>query len=138
MLDIKLHQLMPTRGMDSGSPFCVKVHRALAYKGLDYTPLNVNSPGELKALNPRRSKLPVLEYNGKLILDSTGHQEVYDLIADPGEATPLTDLDPTILARLRAVAAASVTQGAAAGQGEPLGDLDPETLQALRELGYLE
>ena len=71
MLDIKLHQLMPTRGMDSGSPFCVKVHRALAYKGLDYTPLNVNSPGELKALNPRRSKLPVLEYNGKLILDST-------------------------------------------------------------------
>ncbi len=90
-------------------------------------------------LEPHRRSFGVgLDGRYKLILDSTGHQEVYDLIADPGEATPLTDLDPTILARLRAVAAASVTQGAAAGQGEPLGDLDPETLQALRELGYLE
>jgi len=57
--------------MDSSSPFCTKVHRALSYKGLDYTPREVNSPGELKALNPARSKLPVLEYNGQLLLDST-------------------------------------------------------------------
>jgi glutathione S-transferase len=71
MPDITLHQLMPTHGMDSSSPFCTKVHRALSYKGLDYTPREVNSPGELKALNPGRSKLPVLEYSGQLILDST-------------------------------------------------------------------
>lgn len=97
MIDITLHQLMPTRGMDSGSPFCVKVHRALTYKGLDYTPRIVNSPGELKALNPRRSKLPVLEYNGKLILDST---TILRFLDEKHPAPPLYPAEATARARV--------------------------------------
>ncbi len=70
MAKITLHQFGPFPGVDSGSPFCTKVHRALAYKGLAYAIRNAASPASIKKLNPR-GKLPVLEVEGRLIPDSS-------------------------------------------------------------------
>lgn len=54
------------------SPFCEKVRRGLAYKGLAYKKVECGgmSYGELKRINPRR-KVPVLEHNGRRIVDSS-------------------------------------------------------------------
>ncbi|MCP4443964.1 MAG: glutathione S-transferase family protein [Myxococcales bacterium] len=70
MADITLHQFSKDPGTESASPFCVKAHRALGFKGLPYRVKNVGSPGELKRLNPEHRKLPVLEHDGTLIADS--------------------------------------------------------------------
>lgn len=71
MTRIVLHQFNSDTGVESGSPFCVKVHRMLAFKGLSYTPHDVASPRELARLNPGARKLPVLEHDGELVADST-------------------------------------------------------------------
>ena len=71
MPDITLYQFPTFPGQDSGSPFCTKVHRILAMKGLDYTPEAVGGPGELKRLNPGVGKVPVLRYDGELVRDSS-------------------------------------------------------------------
>jgi glutathione S-transferase len=70
MPEIVLYQFGPDLGVESGSPFCVKVHRGLALKGLDYRPRIVGSPGEMKRLNPGVSKVPVLEWDGEFVTDS--------------------------------------------------------------------
>jgi glutathione S-transferase len=70
MPEIRLHQFGPFPGVDSGSPFCTKVHRALAFKGLAYRPKNAASPAAVKKINPR-GKLPVIELDGRLIPDSS-------------------------------------------------------------------
>jgi len=70
MPTITLHQFGPFPGVDSGSPFCTKVHRALAFKGIAYRPKNAASPAAIKRINPR-GKLPVLEIDGRLIADSS-------------------------------------------------------------------
>lgn len=90
-------------------------------------------------LEPHRRSFQVgVDGRYKLILDSTGHEEVYDLLNDPGEKTPLTQLDPAVLERLRAVAQAGAALEGGAGEGGELEGMDPETLEALRELGYVE
>ncbi len=71
MAEITLHQFAPDLGSESASPFCVKVHRALGGKGVDYNVRNVFSPKELARLNPEHKKLPVLEVGGRFIPDST-------------------------------------------------------------------
>jgi arylsulfatase A-like enzyme len=71
----------------------------------------------------------------KLIVDSRGQRELYDLEADPEEASPLDRLEPALLQRLEAVATAGL---AGDGEGAELGELDEETRAALRELGYIE
>lgn len=71
MTEIVLHQFAGDTGVESGSPFCVKVHRALAFKGVPYQTRNVGAPGALKRLNPGVCKVPVIEAEGALIADST-------------------------------------------------------------------
>jgi arylsulfatase A-like enzyme len=71
----------------------------------------------------------------KLIVDSNGHQELYDLEADPDETTPLDAIEPARMERLHAVASAGLDQQAGGGE---LGEIDEETRRALQELGYLE
>lgn len=71
MTDIILYQYAGDIGVESASPFCVKVHRLLAFKGLDYETKNVGSPGEMKKINPGILKVPVLSYDGQLVADSS-------------------------------------------------------------------
>jgi len=55
---------------ESYSPFCMKVHRALRYAGLDYSSQNDGNPAAAKALNPK-GQLPVLLVDGTPLADST-------------------------------------------------------------------
>jgi glutathione S-transferase len=70
MPEIKLYQFGPIADRESASPFCVKLHYALRYKRLPFEIVNLASPNQVKKYNPR-GKLPVLGYDGTLILDST-------------------------------------------------------------------
>ena len=70
MADIKLYQFGPIAGRESASPFCVKLHYALRYKHLPFEAVNLASPTQVKKYNPR-GKLPVLGYDGTLLIDST-------------------------------------------------------------------
>lgn len=70
MAEIKLYQFGPIAGRESASPFCVKLHYALRYKRLPFEAVNLASPTQVKKYNPR-GKLPVLGYDGTLIIDST-------------------------------------------------------------------
>ncbi len=70
MAEIKLYQFGPIADRESASPFCVKLHYALRYKGLPFEAVNLASPTQVKKYNPR-GKLPVLGYDGTLILDSS-------------------------------------------------------------------
>lgn len=56
-------------GVQSWSPFCLKVHRALAYAGLAYESRR-GSPRDFLRLNPA-GQLPVLLVDGRVIADST-------------------------------------------------------------------
>ncbi len=71
MADILLYQFEGDTGVESASPFCVKVHRLLGFKALAYEVKTVGSPAEMKSINPLAGKVPVLEYDGKLLTDST-------------------------------------------------------------------
>jgi glutathione S-transferase len=68
--EINLYQFGPIADRESASPFCVKLHYALRYKRLPFTAVNLASPTQVKKYNPR-GKLPVLGYDGRLILDSS-------------------------------------------------------------------
>ena len=70
MADIKLYQFGPIADRESASPFCVKLHYALRYKCLPFEAVSLASPTQAKKYNPR-GKLPVLGYDGTLILDSS-------------------------------------------------------------------
>ncbi len=90
-------------------------------------------------LDPHRRAFGVgLDGRYKLILDSEGGEEIYDLLEDPQENQPLDTLEPARLERLRAVARASLGTDGGGESGGGVGELDPETAAALRELGYLE
>ena len=75
MARIILHQL-------EISPFCDKVRRVLAYKGLDYAVRNVPMAdlGGLKRLSPV-GKVPILELNGRVLHDSSDICRALDLHA---------------------------------------------------------
>jgi len=64
------------------SPFCDKVRRVLAYKGLDYAVRNVPMAdlGGLKRLSPV-GKVPILELNGRVLHDSSDICRALDLHA---------------------------------------------------------
>lgn len=96
--DLTLYQFGGDRGVESGSPFCAKVHRALAFKGLAYRTQVVASPGELARLNPGIAKVPVLSYDGELVADST---RILDLLEERHPDPPLWPADREARAQAR-------------------------------------
>ncbi|MGF1510098.1 MAG: glutathione S-transferase family protein [Myxococcota bacterium] len=70
MEPLTLFQIAPDGPIESGSPFCIKVQRALTYKKVDYRTVNVN-PARLRSVNPETGKVPVLDFGGESIHDST-------------------------------------------------------------------
>ena len=91
MPEITLYQIPPLPGQDSGSPFSTKVHRLLCCKGLAYRPKDAMNPFELKRLNPRARKLPVLGYDGELVADSS---RIAALLEERHPAPSLWPADP--------------------------------------------
>lgn len=73
MAGIILHQL-------EISPFCDKVRRVLAYKGLDYSVRNIPMAelGKLRRLSPV-GKVPILELEGRVLHDSSDICRALDL-----------------------------------------------------------
>ena len=57
-------------GLESFSPFCLKVHRALSAAGLSYERRRGHSPDAFRELNPA-GQVPVLLVNGAPVYDST-------------------------------------------------------------------
>lgn len=60
----------PLADLESYSPFCVKVHRALKAGGLAYTSRRATTPDGHRDVNPQR-QVPVLLIDGRPIADST-------------------------------------------------------------------
>jgi glutathione S-transferase len=95
---IRLYQFAPDYGLESASSFCVKVQRALQLQGLAYEAINV-SPPDIPKLNPEAKKLPVVEIEGRRVIDSTQILRAIDALSpDPslypeaGEARALDHL----------------------------------------------
>jgi glutathione S-transferase len=57
-------------GVESYSPFCLKVHRALRTAGLSYERRHANRPDAFRNFNPTR-QVPVLLVDGEPVADST-------------------------------------------------------------------
>ena len=57
-------------GLESYSPFCLKVHRALKLARLDYRRRHGRAPSDFKRLNPA-AQVPVLLIDGVPVADST-------------------------------------------------------------------
>jgi glutathione S-transferase len=57
-------------GLESWSPFCLKVHRALRTAGLPYTSRHGRMPSDFEDLNPA-GQVPVLLVDGTPVADST-------------------------------------------------------------------
>src|SRR5688500_13082267 len=57
-------------GLESWSPFCLKVHRALRAAGLPYTSRHGTMPADFKHLNPA-GQVPVLLVDDEPVYDST-------------------------------------------------------------------
>jgi glutathione S-transferase len=96
MPEIVLYQFSPVPGQDSVSPFCSKVHRLLTAKGLAYRVRNLGNPMELKKLNPRARKVPVVSWDGELLVDSSHIARVLD---ERVPSPPLLPKDPAARAQ---------------------------------------
>lgn len=70
--DLELCELAETKleGLESYSPFCLKVHRTLRVAGLTYTRRHGRHPGVFKSLNPT-GQVPILLVDGEPVCDST-------------------------------------------------------------------
>lgn len=92
MADVVLHQW-------EMSPFCNKVRRCLSHKGIEYRVVDYNGLLARKAasLSPV-GKLPVLDYDGERIQDSTRIAEFLD---KRHPEKPLYPRDELVLARAR-------------------------------------
>jgi glutathione S-transferase len=77
-------------GLESWSPFCLKVHRALRLAGLRYERRHGSRPGEWRRLNPR-GQVPVLLVGDEPVFDSTAILRRLDAIS--GGALTLGDAD---------------------------------------------
>lgn len=73
-------------GLESYSPFCLKVHRALKAARLAYSSIRATRPSEFKKLNPA-AQVPVLLVDGEPISDSTRILQRIDAMA-PGMISP--------------------------------------------------
>ena len=63
-------------GIETYSPFCLKVHRALRHAGLTYNSRHEDQPSAYAALNPRK-QVPVLLVDGVPVFDSSEILRVY-------------------------------------------------------------
>lgn len=83
------------------SPFCNKVRRCLKYKGVDYSITNYNG---LLALNAAKlskvGKLPVLDYDGERIQDSTAIAHFLDQKFPKKPLYPVDDPQALAAARM--------------------------------------
>jgi glutathione S-transferase len=70
--EVVLCELAPTgiAGLESYSPFCLKVHRALKGAGIPYTSRRGATPSAFRDLNPA-AQVPVLLVGGVPVADST-------------------------------------------------------------------
>jgi hypothetical protein len=76
----------------------------------------------------------VIEWPYKLIRTAGAERlELYDLVADPGERSDLSESEPDRVVRLQS----RLPERQADGRPDPV-TLDVETRRSLRELGYLE
>ncbi len=92
---IILYQFPGPEKLQSISPFCVKVHRILARKGLAYEVKNLMSPMQVRKVNPI-GKLPAIEYDGKLVTDSS---HIARFLEDKHPDPPLYPKDEGLRAR---------------------------------------
>src|SRR5579863_6280466 len=76
-------------GVESYSPFCLKVHRALQAAGLPYERRHGRAPQDFAKENPR-GQVPVLLVDGEPVADSTRIVRRIEEIAGPigGETDP--------------------------------------------------
>lgn len=76
-------------GVESHSPFCLKVHRALRASGLPYERRHGGAPGDFAKENPL-GQVPVLLVDGEPVADSTQILRRVEEIAGPfgGEMDP--------------------------------------------------
>lgn len=72
--------------LESYSPFCLKVHRALKAARLQYSSIRATRPSEFKKLNPA-AQVPVLLIDGEPVSDSTRILQRIDAMA-PGRISP--------------------------------------------------
>lgn len=95
MEQIKLYQWPAIPGLESASPFCMKIHWALRYKRLPFDAITMADRGAVLTLN-RRAKLPALSYGDTTVCDSS------DIIRFLEERYPEPQLyprDPALRAR---------------------------------------
>lgn len=74
-----------TATIDSYSPFCLKIHRALRAAGLRYERNMQANPGAFRKLNPA-GKVPILIADGRAIPDSTAI--LHEIVGWTGALTP--------------------------------------------------
>lgn len=88
-----LHQFAPYGPFASASPFCEKVYRAFAFKGV---PIEISNtpPEKIGQVSPQTKKLPVVDVPGQRITDSSdaiawleaNHPEPRLIPSDPRDA----------------------------------------------------
>ena len=79
-MKLELLELGPdTHGLESISPFCLKVHRALKFYGLSYERRHALRPSQHKKYNPT-GQAPVLLIGGKPVPDSTAIIKALDAL----------------------------------------------------------
>lgn len=76
-------------GIETYSPFCLKVHRALRHARLSYTSRHENNPAAYGALNPRK-QVPVLLVDGSPVFDSSEILRAIEQLA-PASMIPFAD-----------------------------------------------
>jgi glutathione S-transferase len=92
---ITLYQWPAITGLESASPFCMKIHWALAYKRLPFDPVTMADRAAVVALNPR-AKLPALKYGDNIVSDST---DIMRFIEERHPEPRLYPSDPAARAR---------------------------------------
>jgi glutathione S-transferase len=95
MEQIKLYQWAAIPGLESASPFCIKIHWALRYKHLPFETITMTDRNAVIALNPR-AKLPVLGYGNTTVADSS---DIIRFIEDRHPEPRLLPSDPAARAR---------------------------------------
>lgn len=92
-----LYQYPRAGRLESISPFCVKVHLALRFKGLPYDVVDLTSPRRVRRTNPR-GRMPALAIDGEVVVDSS---EILLELERRFPEPALLPADPVLRARAR-------------------------------------